>query len=133
MKIIYCNGLDGYMTRLDWRNGVPFPDTGPLEKAIRWTDEDAQAFIDWLHRDDRALFSVENAPESAINHDILSLLWESADDEGTLQSDDMARLFPHGPAKAWTCCDVPEAYHAITGVRIDWDAARQAMGVAIHN
>jgi len=62
MKIIYCDGLDGYLVRVDWRNGVLHPDSGPIEKAIRWTDEDAKAFMDYLHRDDRMLFSVEDAP-----------------------------------------------------------------------
>jgi len=62
MKIIYCDGLDGYLVRVDWRNGVLHPDSGPIEKAIRWTDEDAKSFMDYLCRDDRMLFSVEDAP-----------------------------------------------------------------------
>ena len=126
MKIIHCDGLDGYITRLDWRNGVPHPDAGPIERAVRFSDSDAQAFMDYLHREDRMLFSVENAPESAVNHEILSLLWEESDDDGTLQESRMRELFPHNP-KAWTCCDVPEAYRLVTGVPITWEEARRAM------
>ena len=61
MKIIHADGFGEYVTKMDWENGKPFPDTGPIEKAMKWTDEDAQSFMDSLSRWDRGLFSVEEA------------------------------------------------------------------------
>ena len=120
MKIIHCDGLDGYITRLDWRNGVPHPDAGPIERAVRFSDSDAQAFMDYLHRDDRMLFSVENAPESAVNHEILSLLWDESDDDGTLQESRMRDRARRELCDMLARERADEDFHAVVKAR-GWD------------